>query len=131
MDRLTFTSQIVERLDELKALLTSKGDEYANTADVHHNFKDATGLSLHNKPQQILWEYCVKHLQSIRDIINGKEVDYSTVKEKTGDVIAYMLLLESMYTPPKPHTLTESSTTDTWNDIDKLKYTYWDEDNLK
>ena len=131
MDRFTFTSHVIKRLDELKTLLASKGNEYADITDAHHNFKKATGLSLHNKPEQVLWEYCVKHLQSIRDIVNGKEVDYSTVKEKTGDVIAYMLILESMYSPVEPVTITEfpltTTGTTTGVDHDQLKYTYWDE----
>lgn len=131
MDRFTFNSLVVQRLDELKTLLASKGNEYADIKDVHHNFKKATGLSLHDKPEKVLWEYCVKHLQSIRDIVNGKEADYSTIKEKTGDVIAYMLILESMYFPNVPVTITETPMTTTEVDHDHLEYTYWDEGTYK
>lgn len=127
MDRFTFNNHIIQRLDELKMLLSSKGNEYANIEDVHHNFKKATGLSLHNKPEQVLWEYCVKHLQSIRDIVNGKHVDYSTVKEKTGDIIAYMLILESMYAPIEHNVISETPITTTGSNHNQLKYTYWDE----
>lgn len=127
MDKITFNNHVQKRLEEIKTLLTSKSAEYSEVTDVHHNFKKATGLSLHNKPEQVLWEYCVKHLQSIRDIVNGKEVDYSTVKEKTGDVIAYMLILESMHLPAQisPYnTITVTSN-------DQLKYTYWDDKDNK
>ena len=131
MDRFTFNSLVVQRLDELKTLLASKGNEYADIRDVHHNFKKATGLSLHDKPEKVLWEYCVKHLQSIRDIVNGKEANYSTIKEKTGDVIAYMLILESMYFPNEPVTITETPMTTTEVDHDQLEYTYWDDGTYK
>jgi len=137
MDRLTFNKHLAERLDELKKLLSSKGDEYANVADVHHNFKEATGLSIHNKQEKVLWEYCVKHLQSIRDIVSGKQVDYSTIKEKTGDVIAYMLILESMYAPVQDYRTSRlrdladrlKDNTNTTNE--NLKFTYWDENSNK
>jgi hypothetical protein len=127
MDKFTFNNHVIKRLDEIKTLLVSKGNEYANSADAHHNFKKATELSLHNKPEQVLWEYCVKHLQSIRDIVTGKSVDYSIVKEKTGDVIAYMLILESMYSPVQHDTITETPVTTTGFTYDQLIYVYWNE----
>ena len=77
-----------------------KGREYANEENAFHNFIKAKGLSFHNCREKIAWEYSVKHLQSIKDII--QEVDKggipspSAVEEKIGDAINYLILIEAM-----------------------------------
>jgi hypothetical protein len=109
MKQEDFNNIIRNRLRQIKSLLSRKNSEYANIDDVHINFKTATGLSFHDTPQKVLWEYCVKHLQSIKDIVEGKEASYETIQEKIGDVVAYMLILETMYTPVDKYKYYDSS----------------------
>ena len=41
--------------------------------------------------------YCLKHLVSLRDIVFGKvEADTTMIREKTGDIINYMVLLNAI-----------------------------------
>ena len=60
----------------------------------------------HDQRGASAWEFCVKHLQSVRDIIKSVEVGgevhgYPTqelIDEKFGDIIIYMTLLHGMLT---------------------------------
>lgn len=85
-------------------VMKRKAREYADANNVFSNFEKATGLSFHNERETVLWEYMVKHLQSIKDIVNVLEVGGEVkghfnsllVDEKIGDAINYLLILRSM-----------------------------------
>jgi hypothetical protein len=85
-------------------VMKRKAKEYADASNVFSNFEKATGLSFHNERESVLWEYMVKHLQSIKDMIDCVEVggevqghfDSALVDEKIGDAINYLLILRSM-----------------------------------
>jgi len=85
-------------------VMKRKAREYADASNVFSNFEKATGLSFHNERETVLWEYMVKHLQSIKDMVNCLEVggevrghfNLPLVDEKIGDAINYLLLLRSM-----------------------------------
>jgi hypothetical protein len=103
MIRSEFNKIVDKRLNLIKQVLLSKGKEYSTDLDVFHNFKAATGLSFHEAPEKVCWEFMVKHLQSIKDILNHIEIlginDYPTreiITEKFGDAINYLVLLEGM-----------------------------------
>jgi hypothetical protein len=103
MTRGEFNTFVENRIYLIKKVLLSKGKEYANDIDVFHNFKAAEGLSFHECPEKVCWEFMVKHLQSIKDILDHVEANgvdgYPTreiVTEKFGDAINYLVLLEGM-----------------------------------
>jgi len=85
-----FLKSLIKRADK-------KAKEYTPGKDRAENFKNAVGISLHDTPEKVAWEYCVKHLESIRSIIKDKrKVSPELIDEKIGDIIIYMLLIRSM-----------------------------------
>lgn len=93
-----FNTILKETLTRLEYLFEGKNKEYANMQDVFANFKNASeGLSFHNKPEMVAWEYMVKHLQSIKDIANSDTTpDKFLVNEKINDAIMYLILMKGM-----------------------------------
>jgi hypothetical protein len=103
MDRPTFDQIVGKRLDLIKKVLVSKGKEYSTETDVFHNFRAAAGVSFHNAPEKVAWEFMTKHLQSIKDILNHVEIggfngypSEALVEEKIGDAVNYLILIEGM-----------------------------------
>jgi hypothetical protein len=95
-----FENLVEERLEKVKALLLSKGDEYARNGDRLHNFH--TGARKMDKtPQEVLKGFLLKHEISIEDLIEdhakGKPVKLAQVEEKIGDAIVYYILLEVLF----------------------------------
>lgn len=103
MTRHRFVEEIVNRRIELiKDVLSKKNAEYAGDDNVFRAFVLATAFSLHKTPQAIAWEFMVKHLQSIHQIISdyervGKLPDEDQLEEKVGDAINYLILIEGMF----------------------------------
>lgn len=98
-----FNILLKERIQAIEDVLAAKRSEYASNQDVFANFKNATGISFHDSPEKVAWEYMVKHLQSIKDLITHVAIDeyngYSSeklIKEKLGDAINYLILIELM-----------------------------------
>lgn len=103
MNRDLFNEIVANRISLIDSVLMSKGKEYANNDEVFHNFKNAVGISFTNSPEKVAWEMMVKHLQSIKDIIEHVSIDgangYPTdhmIEEKIGDAINYLILIEGM-----------------------------------
>ena len=103
MQRHEFDVIVEKRLELIKKVLLSKGKEYASEKSAFHNFEAATGLSFHKTREKVAWEYMVKHLQSIKDILNHIETggfngypSTPLVEEKLGDAINYLILIEAM-----------------------------------
>ena len=103
MTRKEFSTTVVERrLELIKTVLQSKGTEYGADITAFHNFEEAIGFSLHNKPSSTAWEFMVKHLVSIKDIITayekeGKLPTEAILQEKIGDAINYLILIEGLF----------------------------------
>jgi hypothetical protein len=103
MTRAEFTTSVVERRIELiKKVLASKGTEYGADKSAFHNFEQGIGISFHDTPQAIAWEYMCKHLQSVKDLVENNEKlgvvpEMSLVEEKIGDAINYLILIEGMF----------------------------------
>jgi len=107
-----FEALLTARLTKTRNLLSKKGDEYAPGADRLSNFHRA-GEVLNCSPERALLGYATKHLVSVMDIIDGLDradvpPDLGAVDEKIGDLVAYMILLESL--------LTERAATREWWD---------------
>lgn len=132
MNYENFEEMALNSLAEIMERFRNKNAEYASTDDVFSNFKRAAGgLSYHCKEEQVAWEYAVKHLQSLKDMIaSNNPCSPETIDEKIGDVIAYMLLIKGMlykrtnYNPTYPN----FDTTFNSDVLDKLVYTLTSEE---
>ena len=121
MTRKQFVEDVVQRRVQLiKDVLQSKNEEYAGQEDVFKAFTESLPLSFHDTKQAVAWEFMVKHLQSIKMIIEaraktGKIPDEKVLEEKIGDAINYLILIEGMFKEDmEPRKLEES----------RLKYNY-------
>ena len=103
MTRKQFVQDVVQRRVQLiKDVLQSKNEEYAGQDDVFKAFTESLPLSFHDTKQAVAWEFLVKHLQSIKLIIEeraktGKIPDEKLLEEKIGDAINYLILIEGMF----------------------------------
>lgn len=97
MNKIEFNKLVDERIKLIQSVLQKKGAEYANDKDVFHNFEEGTKMSFHDKREMVAWEYMMKHMISIKDMIASKDA-YSeyTIREKFGDAINYLILMEAM-----------------------------------
>lgn len=97
-----FQQTVVEATDKINKVLVAKRKEYTNNDDPFHNFRAATGVSLHNTKEAVAYEFLVKHLQSFKDIItfiedkNYTNIDKVLLDEKAIDIINYVLLIRGM-----------------------------------
>lgn len=104
MEANLFYNSAQEFIESQFEILFKKKEEYATDGNVFENFENAVGISFHDTPEGVLWEYMVKHLQSIKDMIKDLEIggevgghyDEKLVNEKIGDAINYLLLLRGM-----------------------------------
>lgn len=81
-------------LDEVRAVLSTKADEYA-TSDRLHNFQIAAELQ-NVKPRQALGGMMAKHTVSVYDLIEKLELAPMHVwDEKIIDHINYLILLRA------------------------------------
>jgi len=78
-----------------RATLITKAGEYASSADRFHNFHVGASIS-GQSPARTLWGFLVKHLVSVRDIVDGRQADRAMLREKIGDCRNYMILLEGL-----------------------------------
>lgn len=103
----THSSRIDKYFDEQEKFLSGlfelsrrKQKEYSRSDSPFHAFEKAVNLSFHSTKTKTAWEYMVKHLQSIKDILDdeeaGREIKPDVVNEKIGDIIIYMTLIRSM-----------------------------------
>ncbi len=108
--REEFFKKIVEpRIESIRSTLQTKGTEYGADKSAFHNFTEAAGnISFHSSREKVAWEYMTKHLQSIKDIISNNgfngidnqgfpsRTSKETIREKIGDAINYLILIEGM-----------------------------------
>ena len=80
-------------------LIDQKGKEYANQSDRLSNFKRAA-LFQNCTPEKALLGMVTKQLVSIYDLVDKVCLNYKPdpdlFREKTGDVIIYMILLQAL-----------------------------------
>jgi hypothetical protein len=97
MNRKEFNALVDKRKELIESVLQKKGAEYANEVNVFHNFEEGAKMSFHNSREMVAWEYMIKHLQSIKDMIsNNKPYSEHIIREKFGDAINYLILMEAM-----------------------------------
>jgi hypothetical protein len=126
MTRKQFVEEVVQRRIQLiQNVLQRKNEEYAGKDDVFKAFTEALPLSFHDTKQAVAWEFMVKHLQSIKLIIEeraktGKIPDEKLLEEKIGDAINYLILIEGMFKEEMLPTKVEQA---------RIKYSYIDINN--
>jgi hypothetical protein len=98
MRQKEFDDLLEETITEIRATLFNKGSEYA-TFDRLDGFKSSAafnGITV----EQALWFFVTKHIIALRDFIrkdsHGDTPPYNQWKEKTGDIINYMILLRAI-----------------------------------
>lgn len=104
MKRDEFIKSTEDALEQLMKILNYKGREYSTIDNTFANFENAVGISMCNTREGVLWHYMLKHVVSIKDMVQELELggqfsknyteDY--VNEKIGDNINYLLLLRAM-----------------------------------
>lgn len=102
MDQFTFERVIADQLSRSELLLASKGQEYAENANISSkvdrlaHFKKAAAL-LGETPAQAAFGMLAKHLVAISDMIGaGKSYPLETWDEKITDSINYLLILRAI-----------------------------------
>lgn len=106
MNKDEFREHQKQFLGSLLERARHKQREYTDGENAFHNFEEAVGLTLCNERETVAWEYCAKHLQSVRDFIKHVEVGgdvnghptQEMIDEKFGDIIVYMTLMHGMLT---------------------------------
>lgn len=89
------------RIGCMKTTLLDKAKEYASDSNRLHNFNMAAIMS-RTTPEKALWGFMVKHLVSLRDMIDKLEdpsfgLSFELVNEKIGDTVNYLVLLEALF----------------------------------
>lgn len=90
---------IQTRMDKTNSLLSAKGIEYTRNNDRLHNFRD--GAKMDNiTMSQCCHDYFRKHLSSYKDLLqdikDGKDVSFTLIEAKIGDMIVYLHLQEAI-----------------------------------
>jgi hypothetical protein len=98
MDQKTFDDVIDITLEKVRTILGRKQAEYAR-GDRLHNFKVA-GAIANTTPEMALRGMMAKHVVSVYDLIkdieDGKKVEFILWDEKTLDTINYLILLRAL-----------------------------------
>ena len=91
--------QTREHMEDIMAILFSKGDEYAEDMDAFSNWREAGKLN-HCLPETAMWGAVTKHIIALADFIrrleNDGNINHEQWSEKIGDIITYMHLLDSL-----------------------------------
>ncbi len=98
MDNKQFDEYVRERLEELLRLRQVKASEYSSRGNAFIHFEKASMLTSLT-PEQVIMTYATKQFISLMDLIRigfRREVIRDQIKEKVGDLIIYLLLLEAL-----------------------------------
>lgn len=88
-----FNQIVEEQLERIRKVLIKKADEYNLEEDRLGFFKRAAAFA-QETPEQALYGFLLKHLQSITDMVqSGKEYSKDLWQEKITDAMNYLVLL--------------------------------------
>ena len=101
MNTEEFEGIVHNRCNDINEILTNKAKEYARI-DRLHNFKEAARIQ-NITPEEALRGMTIKHTICINDMVedckyNKFNRDIPYIKEKIGDEINYLILLEALLT---------------------------------
>jgi len=115
MTQEEFKEIVKQEIDDMVDSLEVKGIEYGGSGeegDRLRNFKGAIGISTAETPEEVLWNFVTKQLESLRQMIvdlrEGKSHPIAMWREKTRDVRNYlgpllMALIYERYAMRKTH----------------------------
>ena len=99
MNNTDFETVVVGRLAKIQLVMANKAVESSSDRDRLHDFKVAARIS-GSTPEKALWGMAMKHLVSVTDILDavegGRVPAPALVDEKLGDMINYLILLETL-----------------------------------
>lgn len=88
-----FNEIVNEQVERIKGVLIKKADEYNLEEDRLGFFKRSAAFA-QETPEQALYGFLLKHLQSITDMVqSGKEYPKELWNEKITDAMNYLVLL--------------------------------------
>lgn len=91
-----FNKVVEDQLDRIRNVLIKKAAEYNLDDDRLSVFKHAAGLS-EETPEQALYGFMLKHIVSMTDMINSKQVYSEELwNEKLTDICNYIILLQGL-----------------------------------
>lgn len=73
-------------------VLSTKEEDYGSDHDRLIQFKQMAALQ-ENTPRQALWGAATKHLTTIMDAVQGRELKIETIQHRITDFINYLILL--------------------------------------
>ena len=81
-------------------LWEKKNQEYADSSDIFRNFAEAAKWTIGNRKRHVAaWNFAVKHLISVADIVkNDEKFSDEQIQEKFGDLIIYLQMIFAMIT---------------------------------
>lgn len=94
-DITTYNETLSTRLALIQETMSQKNAEYSQTDLPYHNF-DAAAQMNDTTPEQALWGMLIKHIVSVRDMVHTGQITPYMVREKIGDCINYLILLEGL-----------------------------------
>jgi len=93
MNTERFNKIVEEQLERVRKVLVKKADEYNLEEDRLGFFKRAAAFA-NETPEQALYGFLLKHLQSITDMVqSGNEYPAEMWEEKITDAMNYLVLL--------------------------------------
>ena len=88
-----FNKVVEDQLERIRSVLVKKADEYNLEEDRLGFFKRSAAFA-QETPEQALYGFLLKHLQSITDMVmSGKSYSDDLWKEKITDTMNYLCLL--------------------------------------
>lgn len=88
-----FNQIVEEQINKIRSVLVKKADEYNLEEDRLGFFKRSAAFA-QETPEQALYGFLLKHLQSITDMVqSGKEYSKELWQEKITDAMNYLVLL--------------------------------------
>jgi hypothetical protein len=88
-----FNKIVEDQLERIRSVLVKKADEYNLEEDRLGFFKRSAAFA-QETPEQALYGFLLKHLQSITDMVqSGKEYSKDLWHEKITDAMNYLVLL--------------------------------------
>lgn len=98
MTQETFNQIVEHRIRTIRMVLAAKAKEYAR-GDRLHNFKRSAAFMMAS-PEMACFSFAMKHFTSVADMVDdveaGAQPTPELAKEKIGDAINYLILLEAL-----------------------------------
>lgn len=107
-----FDKLLSERYQEINSVLGNKAKEYSTDNDRLHNFKKLAQF-MDITPEQSCMSLLMKNFIALRDVVAyDKDITFDYWKEKIGDTINYLILLDAIWKERHPDHIAKPSEDD-------------------